>query len=41
MALAFIEHLAGPKFARYIRGGIEISEVTQNDDPFADFHGLT
>ncbi|KAJ7274806.1 class I glutamine amidotransferase-like protein [Mycena rebaudengoi] len=37
---AFIEHLAGPKLARYIRGGIEIPEVTEDDDPFAAFHGL-
>ncbi|KAJ7157670.1 class I glutamine amidotransferase-like protein [Mycena crocata] len=40
MALAFVEHLAGAKVARYIRGTIEIPEVTENDDPFASFHGL-
>ncbi|KAJ7157666.1 class I glutamine amidotransferase-like protein [Mycena crocata] len=40
MALAFVEHLVGPKVTRHIRGGIEIPEVTENDDPFASFHGL-
>ncbi|KAJ7481974.1 class I glutamine amidotransferase-like protein [Mycena latifolia] len=40
MALAFVEHLAGAKVARFIRGRIEIPEVTEKDDPFATFHGL-
>ncbi|KAJ6513979.1 class I glutamine amidotransferase-like protein [Mycena vulgaris] len=40
MALAFVEHIAGAKVARLIRGGIEIPEVTAKDDPFAAFHGL-
>ncbi|KAJ6597556.1 class I glutamine amidotransferase-like protein [Mycena vulgaris] len=40
MALAFVEHLAGAKAARFIRGCIEIPEVTAKDDPFAKFHGL-
>ncbi|KAJ7076468.1 hypothetical protein B0H15DRAFT_790496 [Mycena belliarum] len=40
MALAFVEHLAGREVARFIRGGIEIPEVTEQDDPFATFHGL-
>ncbi|KAJ7481819.1 class I glutamine amidotransferase-like protein [Mycena latifolia] len=40
MALAFVEHLAGAKVARFIRGVIEIPEVTEKDDPFATFHGL-
>ncbi|KAJ7076465.1 class I glutamine amidotransferase-like protein [Mycena belliarum] len=40
MALAFVEHLAGREVARFIRGGIEIPEVTEEDDPFAAFHGL-
>ncbi|KAJ7677604.1 class I glutamine amidotransferase-like protein [Mycena rosella] len=40
MALAFVEHLAGAKIARFIRGTIEIPEVTEKDDPFAAFHGL-
>ncbi|KAJ6597559.1 class I glutamine amidotransferase-like protein [Mycena vulgaris] len=40
MALAFVEHLAGAKAARFIRGCIEIPEVTAEDDPFAKFHGL-
>ncbi|KAJ7237718.1 transcriptional regulator [Mycena haematopus] len=40
MALAFVEHLAGPRAARFIRGTVEIREVTVEDDPFAEFHGL-
>ncbi|KAJ7701886.1 class I glutamine amidotransferase-like protein [Mycena rosella] len=40
MALAFVEHLAGVKVARFIRGALEIPEVTEKDDPFATFHGL-
>ncbi|KAJ6622158.1 class I glutamine amidotransferase-like protein [Mycena sp. CBHHK59/15] len=40
MALAFVEHLVGAKAARQIRGTVEIPEVTQQDDPFATFHGL-
>jgi hypothetical protein len=40
MALAFVEHLAGAKVARHIRGGFEIPERTEKDDPFAAFHGL-
>ncbi|KAF7328839.1 DJ-1 protein-PfpI domain-containing protein [Mycena venus] len=40
MALAFIEHLVGPKAARHIRGGAEVAEVTDKDDPFAEIHGL-
>ncbi|KAF8209297.1 class I glutamine amidotransferase-like protein [Mycena galopus ATCC 62051] len=40
MALAFVEHLAGPRAARVIRGNAEIREVTHEDDPFAEFHGL-
>ncbi|KAK7042146.1 DJ-1 protein-PfpI domain-containing protein [Favolaschia claudopus] len=40
MALAFIEHLTNAKIARHIRGGFEIPEVTEKDDPFAKFHGL-
>ncbi|KAJ6517062.1 class I glutamine amidotransferase-like protein [Mycena vulgaris] len=40
LALAFVEHIAGAKVARLIRGGIEIPEVTAKDDPFAAFHGL-
>ncbi|KAJ7634970.1 class I glutamine amidotransferase-like protein [Roridomyces roridus] len=40
MALAFVEHLAGPQVARVIRGIMEIPEVTEKDDPFAVFHGL-
>ncbi|KAJ7101125.1 class I glutamine amidotransferase-like protein [Mycena epipterygia] len=40
MALAFVEHIAGRQVAQYIRGAIEIPEVTEKDDPFAKFHGL-
>ncbi|KAJ7628722.1 class I glutamine amidotransferase-like protein [Roridomyces roridus] len=40
MALAFVEHLGGPKIARHIRGLTEIPEVTEKEDPFAKFHGL-
>ncbi|KAJ7367564.1 class I glutamine amidotransferase-like protein [Mycena albidolilacea] len=40
MALAFVEHLVGPKAARAVRGVAEIPEVTAADDPFAAFHGL-
>jgi len=40
MALAFVSHLAGPKVATVIRGQAEITERTQEDDPFAEFHGL-
>ena len=40
MALAFVKHLAGPGVARQIRGGVEIEERGEGDDPFAAFHGL-
>ncbi|KAJ6622817.1 class I glutamine amidotransferase-like protein, partial [Mycena sp. CBHHK59/15] len=40
MALAFVEHLVGKKAARVIRGGVEVPEVKDQDDPFAEFHGL-
>ncbi|KAF7292728.1 DJ-1 protein-PfpI domain-containing protein [Mycena indigotica] len=40
MALAFLEHLAGAKLARQVRGLVEIPEVSSFDDPFAEFHGL-
>ncbi|KAJ7684369.1 class I glutamine amidotransferase-like protein [Mycena polygramma] len=40
MAMAFIDHLVGPRAARFIRGAVEIRETTQEDDPFAEFHGL-
>ncbi|KAF7333825.1 Class I glutamine amidotransferase-like protein [Mycena venus] len=40
LALAFIEHLAGPRAAGFIRGAAEVREATQQDDPFAEFHGL-
>ncbi|KAJ6521772.1 hypothetical protein DFH09DRAFT_1330884 [Mycena vulgaris] len=37
MALAFVEHNAGAKVARLIRGGIEIPEVTAKDNPKINF----
>ncbi|KAF7353880.1 DJ-1 protein-PfpI domain-containing protein [Mycena venus] len=40
MTLAFVEHLASAQAARFIRGMVEIPEVTQEDDPFAEWHGL-
>ncbi|KAJ7799430.1 class I glutamine amidotransferase-like protein [Mycena olivaceomarginata] len=40
MLLAFIEHLVGPRAARFLRGAVEIREATQEADPFAEFHGL-
>ncbi|KAF8172524.1 class I glutamine amidotransferase-like protein [Mycena galopus ATCC 62051] len=40
MALAFVEHLAGAKIARHIRGAFEIPEVTLENDPFASFYEL-
>lgn len=40
MALEFLSHLVGPQAARVIRGQVEIAENTQEDDPFAAFHGL-
>jgi len=40
MALAFLEHLVGPKIARHIRGVYEIPEITAEDDRFAALHGL-
>ncbi|KAF7328835.1 DJ-1 protein-PfpI domain-containing protein [Mycena venus] len=40
MVLAFMEHLVGPKITRHIRGAAEVREITDTDDPFAEFHGL-
>lgn len=40
MAMAFVEHLVGARVARLIRGITELTELTQEDDPFASFHGL-
>lgn len=40
MALSFVDHLVGPQIARSIRGLHEISEHTQEEDPFAAIHGL-
>ena len=40
MALAFVAHLGGDKLERFLRGQVEIAEREQDDDPFAEFHGL-
>ncbi|KAF7318920.1 DJ-1 protein-PfpI domain-containing protein [Mycena chlorophos] len=40
MALAFVEHITNARVAKSIRGGIEIPEAGQDDDPFAAIHGL-
>ncbi|KAF7309118.1 DJ-1 protein-PfpI domain-containing protein [Mycena kentingensis (nom. inval.)] len=40
MALAFLAHISSPEIARAIRGGIEIPEVTEEEDVFAKWHGL-
>ncbi|KZP14564.1 class I glutamine amidotransferase-like protein [Athelia psychrophila] len=40
MALAFVEHLTSPEISRAIRGNVEVTEHTQDDDPFAAIHGL-
>ncbi|KAF7297232.1 DJ-1 protein-PfpI domain-containing protein [Mycena indigotica] len=40
MALAFVEHLTNAAVARVMRGVVEVHEATQQDDPFAAFHGL-
>jgi transcriptional regulator GlxA family with amidase domain len=40
MAMAFVEHLVGARAARSIRGKVEIRESAEDDDPFAEFHGL-
>ncbi|KAF7345647.1 DJ-1 protein-PfpI domain-containing protein [Mycena venus] len=40
MTLAFVEHLASAQASRFIRGMMEIPEVTKDDDPFAEWHGL-
>jgi hypothetical protein len=40
MAMAFIEHLVGTKVADIIRGRDEVIVHNQDDDPFAEVHGL-
>jgi hypothetical protein len=40
MALAFIEHLVGPKATQPIRADAEVREITDEDEPFAELHGL-
>nr|GAT56128.1 predicted protein [Mycena chlorophos] len=40
MALAFIEHLTNAAVARMIRSVAEVQESAQDDDPFAEIHGL-
>ncbi|KAJ7887666.1 class I glutamine amidotransferase-like protein [Mycena olivaceomarginata] len=33
-------HSLGLRATRFLRGAVEIREATQEDDPFAEFHGL-
>lgn len=40
MAIAFLEHIVGPRLARIIRGQMEVTEIQEEDDPFAAFHNL-
>jgi hypothetical protein len=40
MANAFLELLAGKEFAALVRGGIELGIRNQEDDEFAELHGL-
>jgi transcriptional regulator GlxA family with amidase domain len=40
MVLAFLEHLAGTKLARQVRGIVDVPEVSSEDDQFASWHGL-
>lgn len=40
MALAFITHLVGAELSKVIRGINEVTEKGQDDDPFAEVHGL-
>lgn len=40
MALAFVEHLVGPKLATIVRGLIEVVQRAEHDDPFAEVFQL-
>jgi len=40
MANAFLEFLAGKEFAEFVRAGIELGVRNQEDDEFAEVHGL-
>lgn len=40
MALAFVEHLVGAEISSAIRGAVEVTKHTEDDDPFAAIHGL-
>lgn len=40
MANAFLEFLAGKELAAFVRGGIELRVRDQDDDEFAEVHGL-
>lgn len=40
MASAFVEFLAGKEFAGFVRAGIELGVKNQEDDEFAELHGL-
>ena len=40
MASAFLDFLAGKELATFVRRGIELGVRNQEDDEFADVHGL-
>jgi len=40
MANAFVEFLAGKEFAAFNRAGLEFSVRNQDEDEFAELHGL-
>ena len=40
MAVAFLEVLAGKEFAEFNRAGLELGVRNQEDDEFAEVHGL-
>ena len=40
MGYAFLQHLVGNDIADFIRGIVEVSVRKQDDDEFAEYHGL-
>ena len=40
MGFAFLQHLVGDEIANFIRGIVEVSIRSQDDDEFAEFYGL-
>ena len=40
MGYAFMQHLVGHEVAEKVRGIVELSAHTQDDDEFAEFYGL-